>query len=139
MHEHAPHPFTGGVSSALARYYLTWPCRLPSCSHPILPTTSLVPAPHHTAPTPTVAGGDVIRDLTEYLIIAFIGIALVLEVVLRKLQHWVMERHPHVQTETRIRSDWVRHVMARNQIGSTPASTSRNVSYHSSSAPLSTI
>ena len=45
-----------------------------------------------------MAGGDVIRYVAEWLIIAFVGFALILEIVLHKLEHWVMEHHPHVQT-----------------------------------------
>ncbi len=45
--------------------------------------------------------GEVKRYVAEWLIIAFVAFALLFEVVLHKLEHWVMHRHPHIQTMLR--------------------------------------
>lgn len=44
-----------------------------------------------------MAGGHVIRDLAEWLIVALVLFALIFELALHKLEHWVLTRHPHIQ------------------------------------------
>ncbi len=82
IHSHAP-AFRASLYNAC-----TVPCRC-SASHP------------RQAPPTSDMAGKVIRDLAEWLIIAFVAFALIFEIVLHKLEHWIMHRHPHIQNMLR--------------------------------------
>jgi len=45
--------------------------------------------------------GQVIRYVAEWLIVAFVVFALIFEVLLHKLEHWVFEHHAHLQAVMR--------------------------------------
>ena len=57
--------------------------------------------PEVTTTTVTTMAGQVVRWLAEVLIIAFVAFALIFEIFLHKLEHWIMHRHPHIQTMLR--------------------------------------
>ena len=43
------------------------------------------------------AGATVNRALAEWLIIAFVLFAILLEFIIHKIEHWVLKRHPSMQ------------------------------------------
>lgn len=48
-----------------------------------------------------MGGGAVIRSMAEWLIVAFVVFALLFEILLHKMEHWINEKHHHLQSMIR--------------------------------------